>query len=178
MFTGTKGDFKHCKQNGVGRTTILKFLGGTWKQSEIQFALDVLKDKTVDREAVESFKNKYQATEFKAAVKEAKIPVKEQKEVAEKIKSKVNGGRAIKEEVFKHFPLSILETKKSGPKALPMLDDFVVTTCREMGTLRLKLVAIDKNYDSVQRKLSRDGLYLATKDLQTILTKILQRGKE
>ncbi len=26
------GNFQHCKKHGVGRKTILKFLGGNWKQ--------------------------------------------------------------------------------------------------------------------------------------------------
>ena len=36
--------WRNTKSKGVGRTTILKFLGKTWKQSEIQFALEVLCD--------------------------------------------------------------------------------------------------------------------------------------
>ena len=28
LFSGIKGDFYHCKKNGIGQTTILKFLGG------------------------------------------------------------------------------------------------------------------------------------------------------
>jgi len=43
------------KQTGVGQTTILKFLGGNWKQWIIQDALNTIKEvkqKTESREAV------------------------------------------------------------------------------------------------------------------------------
>jgi hypothetical protein len=32
LFQGVKGDFHKVKNGGVGQTTILKFLGGGWKQ--------------------------------------------------------------------------------------------------------------------------------------------------
>ena len=35
LFKGKKGDFQHCKASGVGRETILKFLGGNGKQGRI-----------------------------------------------------------------------------------------------------------------------------------------------
>lgn len=64
LFTGSKGDFKHCKQNGVGQTTILKFLGKNWKQWMVQEALDTIKrsnDGELDRVAVEELPNLAQA---------------------------------------------------------------------------------------------------------------------
>ena len=174
----TEGKFKDLQQNGVGRDTVLKFLGDTWKQSEIQFALEVLKDdeaKTVDRKALEAFKNPYQAKEFKAAVKEAEIPVKKQMEVAKKVAPKVKGGREIREEVYKHSPLPSLRHKKPEPKPLPMLDDYAKETCREMGNLNTKLSRVSQSFDSIQSDVVRASLFLAAKDLQATLNEIIAR---
>lgn len=52
LFTGTKGDFYHCRSNGVGQTTILKFLGGGWKQWKIQSALDTLNAEDINMDAM------------------------------------------------------------------------------------------------------------------------------
>ena len=161
------GNFGRCKKNGVGQTTILKFLGKTWKQSEIQFALEILKDDSVDREAVESFKNRYQATEFRVAVKEAKIPVRSQKEVAKKIKSKVNGGRAIREEVFKHSLLPISKTKKSVPKELPMLDDFIEDMIRKISDLHGDFVKVKGHLSQIQSSDVKEAFEDISKELLT-----------
>ena len=45
--------FQQLKQKGVGQTTILKFLGGNWKQWRIQEALKELNDKEVARDVAE-----------------------------------------------------------------------------------------------------------------------------
>jgi hypothetical protein len=39
---GSARQFQQCKRDGVGQTTILKFLGGCWKQHVIQDALAAL----------------------------------------------------------------------------------------------------------------------------------------
>jgi len=80
------GNFGRAKKEGVGQKTILKFLNGgkkdgTWKQSEIQFALELLGDKDVDRDAVEMFDNHYQAKEFRCAVRNS-VSKGKQKEVS------------------------------------------------------------------------------------------------
>jgi hypothetical protein len=41
---GNAGNFERAKQQGVGQTTILKFLGHNWKQWMVQEALDILKE--------------------------------------------------------------------------------------------------------------------------------------
>ncbi len=47
-----KEDFARLKEKGVGQTTILKFLGGNWKQWHIQCALEMINDKNLDLEAI------------------------------------------------------------------------------------------------------------------------------
>lgn len=179
---GNAGNFERTKQTGVGQTTILKFLGDTWKQSEIQFALDVLNDKTVDREAIESFKNKYQATEFKAAVKEAKIPIKRQREVAKEIKSKVKGGREIREEVFKHSPLTISKNKKIEPKPLPMLDTVIENIVNKMADLYADLTKVNCHLNSIQSPLLKETFMIngeeLLNELKSIFEKEIRNGKK
>lgn len=48
-----EGGFQKAKKEGAGRDTILKFLGGNWKQWMVQEALAVPNDDDVDREAIE-----------------------------------------------------------------------------------------------------------------------------
>ena len=126
-----------------------------------------MKDKNIDREAVESFKNRYQATEFRVAVKEAKIPVRSQKEVAKKIKSKVNGGRAIREEVFKHSLLPISKTKKSVPKELPMLDDFIEDMIRKISDLHGDFVKVKGHLSQIQSSDVKEAFEDISKELLT-----------
>ena len=78
----TEPKFRSIKGKGVGQTTILKFLGGNWKQWMIQEALDTIKDKTIDREAVESLPTTAHARKFRKAIKDYKVPKIKQKEIA------------------------------------------------------------------------------------------------
>ena len=95
--------FETSKGMGVGRDTILTFLGKTWNEHEIKFALSALKkeeEKTIDVKALEEFPNKYQATEFQEAVLDEDVPFSKQKTVAKKTVKKMaevrRGGRSIK----------------------------------------------------------------------------------
>lgn len=45
-------DTKSNKMEGVGQTTILKFLGGGWKQWKIQSALDTLNAEDINMDAI------------------------------------------------------------------------------------------------------------------------------
>ena len=104
LFNGTKGDFLHAKNKGVGQTTLLKFLGKNWKQHQIQRALAILNNEEVDREAVETFDNPNHADAFRILLEKSRarpsgddmarsqipspqIPKDQQKSVAEAIKT-------------------------------------------------------------------------------------------
>ena len=58
-----------------------------------------------------------------------------------------------------------------------MLDDFVKDVGKRMSQLYKELVQIEKEFENIQDESNQISLYLSAKDLQTILTKILQRGK-
>lgn len=80
--------YNQTKNKGVGQTTILKFLGGNWKQWMIQEALSVLdaiKEKILDTEDIESLPSMTHVMEFTKAAK--KFPKDVQKRVAKDIKA-------------------------------------------------------------------------------------------
>lgn len=78
----TEHSFIQTKTHGVGHTTIRKFLGVGWKQTQIQHALSTLKDESIDREAVEAFETSTESEDFKKIMKERKIPKEKQLEIA------------------------------------------------------------------------------------------------
>jgi len=84
--------FQILKGKGVGQTTILKFLGGNWKQWMVQEALAQLKESESMQEAVEVFDTQTDATEFRKIIKKEfkdKVPKGKEKEVAERVAEKV-----------------------------------------------------------------------------------------
>jgi len=104
---GSKTAYTETKTKGVGQTTILKFLGKNWKQWMVKEALETLKDKNVDREAVEILPTMYQGRKFRKAVKDYKIPKANQKKIAKKIVEDGVGSRDIPKTVRKHKTVKI-----------------------------------------------------------------------
>ena len=141
LFSGKKGDFKHCKNGGVGQTTILKFLGGNWKQSVIAEALATIKDKTIDRKAVEKLRSTIHATAFRAAVKEHNIPKEKQLAVAEEIAARDEGYRSVKTAVSE-FADALGTTTKKKKKEL------------EQKRLETEAAAIGKELNKVKDRLA------------------------
>lgn len=85
--------FQQLKSEGVGHTTIKKFLGAGWNQDAIQNALHTITNKeTIDREAVELLKNPTHSREFKRVMEEKNVPKGDQKEIAEKIVKDLGSG--------------------------------------------------------------------------------------
>ena len=153
LFTGIKGDFKHCKTKGVGQTIILKFLGSNWKQWMVQEALETIqcyvidkktKTKThIERNAVEKFPTMSQAREFKKAVVDYKIPKKEQNTIAQKITrgSKPIGTRDIRNAVKKATKIQpqITQQMRDIESALKKLDSMTSSVTFLADTIRQDL---------------------------------------
>ncbi len=79
--------FQQLKNDGVGEKTILKFLGGHWKQYMIQGAREILDDDRVDRDAVNMIPNMVQAKALHILIKShPDITKEEQLEIAQKIR--------------------------------------------------------------------------------------------
>lgn len=130
----TEKSFNKTK-SGVGQTTILKFLGGNWKQWMIQEALEVLKpDSKVDRKAFEKFPTFTQAKVFKDTAKTLNVPKQEQRRIAKIISKEGTGKRDIPARMAS---LTADLRKKQEPEfkepQRPRLDDVVreaITTLR------------------------------------------------
>lgn len=93
-----KFNFNKIKQQGVGHDTILKFLGGNWKEWIVKQALDTFalhKRGVVDRRTIETIPKMTQARVFKKSVQDYNIPKSEQKRLAKKIVTEDIGSRDI-----------------------------------------------------------------------------------
>lgn len=97
-------DSKHAfeqamhKPEGAGRDTILKFLGGNWKDWMVREALDTMalhKRGVIDRRTIETIPKMTQARVFKKSVQDYNIPKTEQKRLVKKIVSEDIGSRDI-----------------------------------------------------------------------------------
>lgn len=120
-------EFKNTKGKGAGQTTILKFLGGNWKQWMVQEALATIEDVEVEREAVEQFPTLKAASTFRLAVKKAKVPKKKQKELARKI---IKQDRASRREIEQAVEDNAGDEAKSAfedkhPRIKPELNDLI-----------------------------------------------------
>jgi len=65
-----EGNFAQSKKHGVGRDTILKFLGSNWKGWVVQDALNTIKEvkeKKVSKKAVDEMPSTAHSKEFKTA---------------------------------------------------------------------------------------------------------------
>jgi hypothetical protein len=84
--TSKRKSFKQFQDEGIGQTTIVKFLGKGWKQWVVQEALNTLKEKDIDNTIVESLDSMEKIKNFKRSAKKHKLPIEEQKKIADKIK--------------------------------------------------------------------------------------------
>ena len=182
LFSKDPNRYGQQRKEGVGQTTILKFLGGNWKQWQIQEALDNLgysktaKEKgTIDLEAVGTIPSLSQAKVFKKVVREHKLGSHKQRQLAKKIAKEDIGLRTIEQAVNEFLPPKLKKKQQSKPKPLPMLDDFASKTSKKVSQIYTELVQIEKAFENIQDESVQADLYLSLKDLQTILTKILKK---
>lgn len=173
----TKESFNKIKAHGVGRDTLVKFLGGNWSGYKVRTALDIIKDKDLDQQVVRTIPTMEQARVFRASVKQHKIPKSTQKKIAEKITKEGIGRRDIPDLVAEH---SVLPTRKekAEPKQAPMLDDFVKEVCGLMATLYAKLHNIKGNYDNIQSRRLRETFMRDGKELNELMLEVFGNGTE
>lgn len=110
--------FETAKGMGVGRETILKFLGGNWTGGMIQGALDTLKrielpaeDGGLDKKAIDVMPTSRRATAFKDAVRTYKPSKPLQRKIAAEIKDKDIGSPRIMKTVRDAIPKRARLTK-------------------------------------------------------------------
>ena len=160
LFSDEKG-FKRAKA-GAGRETILKFLGGNWKDWMIQEAMQAIqgyvtdrktKTKTpIERKAIEKFPTMSHAREFKKAVADYNIPKEEQEAIAKKIvrSTKTVGKRDIRNAVKKATKIqpkisqeirdleSALKKLDSTASSITFLADTLRQDMKKMGVTQLQ----------------------------------------
>lgn len=173
---GNEGNFQNCKTGGVGQTTILKFLGGNWKQWMIASALQIIEESkagVISRKAVEVLPSMHQAKVFRDSVKANKIPKKTQKKIARIITKEKVGSRDIPDLVAEH---STLPTPKQQPKPKPIpdLDDYVKETCRQIDTLYLRIGHIKDHTKHIRSSRLKTAFLYNLKELNERIKEVVK----
>jgi len=171
---GTKNEdnYMSLRSRGVGQTTILKFLGGNWKQWVIQEALSTLNDDDIDREAVEMMPSVEQAKNFKQAVKSAGVPRAAQKVIAKKVIESGVGSRGTADIVDFCVSRKKKKTALAPKKPQKDIDDFVLETTGMAAALTPKIKAIARDIDHIQSDRLRARFVSACTDLYNQLAEI------
>lgn len=94
----SENEWSTPKGKGVGQTTILKFLGGNWKQGKIQAACkanQMMKDKKLDMDAVLKFDKIDQAKQFQDAVDKFDIPIEKQAKIVDEVKENIKRKKTV-----------------------------------------------------------------------------------
>ncbi len=138
LFT-TNSQFQQCKQEGIGRETLLKFLGGNWKEWMIKVALRVLNDNSVDRESIYLLPTVKQAQTFHSEVKRHEVPKQQQRKIAKAIAEEGIGFRDIPAEVAKHSTVLLEPEVKTETKELELLVDSIGSAARAL-EMKFKLL--------------------------------------
>jgi len=105
------------KPDGVGRNILVKFLGGNWTNRKVAEALKIIKDKTLNKEAIKTISTMEQARVFRETVKKHNISKPAQLKIAKQIVKDGVGKRDIPDLVAGHALPSI---KKKQKKVLPV----------------------------------------------------------
>ena len=160
---------------GVGRETILKFLGETYQEWEIKSALNTLdlhKSKFIDRKVVETLPLS-KGDRFKTAVIKSNIPRKKQAELAEELRVNEVPTKEIEEAVRDYGKKLKVKPKDIEPKPLPMLDDYVKETIKVYNDAEVRSKRIRGKLDNIQNSLTRENFILQAKCLRNILNEML-----
>jgi hypothetical protein len=169
--------FTQSKTHGAGQTTILKFLGGNWKQWEIQEALSQTEETDqFDPESMKPFDRLAVAQEAKTAMLRYKIPKKRQKAVAKMLVDSKVSKHNIQEKVAQ---IAKAEGYTKEPKSIdlpnmpPMLDNRIEEIIKDVGALSVKLLKVKGYLSHIQNKRLSGTLKTYAKTLQEDLAEIL-----
>jgi hypothetical protein len=165
-------EYRNTKSKGVGQTTILKFLGGNWKQWIIQESLSTLNDNDPDREAVEMMPSVKQTQEFKKAIRESGVTKKAQKAMAEKVIKESEGYRGTADVVNFYAGKQKKKTALATKPTHEMIDKFVKKTIGQIAALTPKVKAIAKDIKHIQSDRIRTRFIGACDELYNALLKI------
>lgn len=148
------GSFSRTKKDGVGRKTLVKFLGGNWTGNKIRNVLSIINDEGLDQKAVCNIPTLEQANRFRLAVKEYETPKSVQKEIAKTIVKDGVGRRDIPELVAKFSPpIPNLKKKKTRQvKNIPNIIKYVFKCENDTDNLNHRIKALLPEISEIAEK--------------------------
>ena len=156
----TRDIFERAKSQGVGRDTIKNFLGGNWKEWEIQEALaqlDVDKEK-IEPKALDQFESLSTAREARQVFQEFKIPKSKQAALAKEMVKKEIPVKQMRVEVanvaWREGYTKPPKIKEREARVLPSIDEFMSTTMGQIGQTISRLEKLRGNLKNVKSKLT------------------------
>lgn len=178
--------FETTEGMGVGQTTILKFLGGNWKQWQIQVALATLADKDVSREAIEKLSTMRHAQKFQSGVRLAKsqgkpLPKSKQEKLAQRMAKQETSSEDVTAKVLDEAVEHDKTRKSHKPqkkKLPPHIDKVVNDLAGQMGMLYDDLKKVMPYTAYIEHPFVRSELVRQAKGLQRILGGLLQAMEE
>lgn len=171
--------FDVAKGMGVGKQTIQKFLGGNWKEWEIQEALAQLDvDKAViEPKALDQFESLSTAKEARQAFQEFKIPKSKQTALAKELKKKEIPVKQMRSEVadiaWKSGYTKPPKKEKEYPE-LPSIDEFANKTIAKMGDASDALIKIRGKLKHIKSSLDLMMFNTSAKGLKKVLDTVLE----
>ena len=105
-----------------------------WTGHKVRTALDIIKDKELNQEAIKTIPTMEQAKVFRTSVKQHQIPKSAQKKIAKSIAKDGVGYRDIPDLLAERSVMPV-KKEKPTPKPKPWLDDFAKETCGLMNDL-------------------------------------------
>lgn len=156
----TRDIFERAKSQGVGRDTIKNFLGGNWKEWEIQEALaqlDVDKEK-IEPKALDQFESLSTAREARQVFQEFKIPKSKQTALAKEMVKKEIPVKHMRVEVanvaWREGYTKPSKVKEKESRVLPSIDEFITTTMGQIGQTISGLEKLQGNLKNVNSALT------------------------
>lgn len=171
--------YESTKARGVGQTTILKFLGGNWKQWIIQDALDTIKavqEDRVNRKAINVLPSTQHSKIFKIEVKRHKIPKGQQVGLAKTIKRLDISKREMPGFIKQHVDTINPPAKEpTRPKKSPTLDQYADEVISMAHQLESKLIPVIPHLDDFQYVLTEKRFFGALKFLHKVIEEVINK---
>lgn len=174
----TEPVYRAIKSQGAGREAIMSFLGGNWKKWMVQEALatiTAIEGKTLDKKAVESLPSMRAAKEFRHAVEEHEIPLKDQREIAkELVESGTASERGTRDAVAQAVAQRTgkLFESKFKPEVIPTLDEHLESAIKHIIQVNSVLESLFDNPSQVSSDRMKFFLDLVKKTNQTIAKRL------
>lgn len=200
-----KFNYDKIKSEGAGHSTILKFLGGGWKDWRIKSALDTLNAADISMDAIRTFNTTGMADGFKAAIRSINkevnepIPLDKQTGLADKVRQRLDerkeahgksGGvdyysaikDIIKEEAIKEKYITPKKQSSSASKESFLKYESYIAEIRNKTTaleedLR-QLIITEKELGNIQQVMGRIQLVISLAALSERIKLITSKNQE